>query len=282
MTSAYPAGARCPKRRSIRHFSKDLRSWEIVDTQFDYLSQVSGATEEDYELRFGAKQKPGLEGYYMDSEVDYLADTFHIFTSLYGTKTSGCEVAGGPMWLRSTTGRAEGPYEYADHARSQSSVLVDNDGATYLFYNGKLLPFDPQGNSLSGEAMRLETTASTRCTKGDVATNLAKIHSKYIVFGTGWCGANYGENYRVNGTYDWVYWQSDTLDGPSQMPRRAYAMPHCGHSCQLQQGPDGRWFGLFFDNESTGPCSCYLGPLVFDVRLDADDTGRIEIKEELP
>jgi hypothetical protein len=115
-----------------------------------------------------------------------------------------------------------------------------------------------------------------------VATNLAKIHGKYIVFGTGWCGGNYGENYRVDGTYDWVYWQSDTLEGPYEMPRRAYAMPHCGHSCQIQQGPDGRWFGLFFGNESTGPWSCYPGVLVFDVRLDADDTVRIEIKDELP
>ncbi len=44
----------------------------------------------------------------------YLADTFHIFTSLYGMKAGGREPAGGPMWLRSTTGRPEGPYEYVD------------------------------------------------------------------------------------------------------------------------------------------------------------------------
>jgi hypothetical protein len=161
-------------------------------------------------------------------------------------------------------------------------VFVDDDGTTYLFYNGNLMPFDPEGDSLSGQPIRLKTTAGTRFTKGDVATNLAKIHGKYIVFGTGWCGGNYGENYRVDGTYDWVYWQSDTLEGPYEMPRRAYAMPHCGHSCQLQQGLDGRWFGLFFGNESTGPWTCYPGVLVFDVRLDADDTVRIEIKDELP
>ena len=282
---AYLTGSGCDPAfvgKIMLYRSKDLRNWEIVDTQFDYLSQVPGATQEDYELRFGEKQRRGLEGYYMDSEVYYLADTFHIFTSLYGMRSGGREPAGGPMWLRSTTGKPEGPYEYVDRARSQSSVFVDDDGTTYLFYNGNLMPFDPEGESLSGEPIRLKTTAGTQFTKGDVATNLAKIHGKYVVFGTGWCGGNYGENYRVDGTYDWVYWQSDTLEGPYEMPRRAYAMPHCGHSCQLQQGPDGRWFGLFFGNESTGPWSCYPGVLVFDVRLDADDTVRIEIKDELP
>lgn len=56
----------------------------------------------------------------------------------------------------------------------------------------------------------------------------------------------------------------------------------CGHSCVPQKGPDGRWYGLFFSNESTGPWSCYPGVLVFDLRFDPDDTIRIELKDELP
>ena len=262
--------------------SKDLRQWEIVDVQFDYVKQVPGATLEDYEIRFGEKRnKGGLGQYYMDSEVYYLAGTFHLFTSLYGTKSGGREPAGGAMWLRSTTGKPEGPYEYVDRARSQSSVFVEGD-KTYLFYNGTLMEFDPKGHKLDGPTMRLRTTMGTMFTKGDVATNLLKVHGKYVVFGTGWCGGTYGENYRVDGTYDWVYWQSDKLEGPYDMPRRAYAMPHCGHSCPPLQGKDGRWYGLFFGNDSTGPWNAYPGVLVFDVRLDPDDTIRIELKDELP
>jgi hypothetical protein len=262
--------------------SKDMKQWEPVDVQFDYLKQVPGATPEDYEARFGkTKKKRGLEGQYMDSEIYNLAGTFHIFTSLYGTKSGSREPAGGSMWLRSTTGKPEGPYAYVDRARAQSSVFVEGD-KTYLFYNGNLLPFDPKGNKLQGEPMRLRTTMGTSFSKGDVATNLLKIHGKYVVFATGWCGGTYGENYRIDGTYDWVYWQSDKLEGPYEMPRRAYAMPHCGHSCPPLQGKDGRWYGLFFGNDSTGPWPNYPGVLVFDVRLDPDDTVRIELQDELP
>ena len=282
---AYLTGSGCDpafNNRIMLYRSKDMRNWEIVDVQFDYLKQVPGATPEDFEIRFGEKRnKKGLQQYYMDSEVYYLAGTFHLFTTLYGTKSGGREPAGGAMWLRSTTGQPEGPYEYVTRARSQSSVFVDGD-KTYLFANGGLSPFDPKGHSLEGPGVRLQTTMGTGFTKGDVATNLLKIHGKYVVFGTGWCGGTYGENYRVDGTYDWVYWQSDTLEGPYDMPRRAYAMPHGGHSCPPLQGPDGRWYGLFFGNESTGPWPNYPGVLVFDVRLDPDDTIRIELKDELP
>jgi hypothetical protein len=186
------------------------------------------------------------------------------------------------MWLRSKTGKPEGPYEYVDRARSQSSVFVDDDGTTYLFYNGNLMPFDPKGDSLAGEPIRLRTSAGTRFTKGDVATNLAKIGGKYVVFATAWCGGTCGENYRVDGTYDWVYWQSDRLEGPYEMLRRVYAMPHCGHSCPPQRGRDGRWYGLLFGNDSTSPWLNYPGVLVFDVRLDPDDTVRIQIQDVLP
>jgi hypothetical protein len=134
---AYLTGSGCDPAfvdKIMLYRSKDLRNWEIVNARFDYLDQVPGATEEDYELRFGDKERRGLEGYYMDSELYFLADTFQIFTSLYGVKAVQREVAGGPIWLRSTSGKPEGPYEYVDRARSQSSVFVDDDRTTYLFY----------------------------------------------------------------------------------------------------------------------------------------------------
>jgi beta-xylosidase len=266
--------------------SRDMKQWEPVDVQFDFRT-IPGVTEEDYRIRFKSPNaREGLQAKYMDSEIYFLEGTFHIFTTLYGMRgverSDGSPPFHGPMWLRSTTGKAEGPYEYVDRARSQSSVFVDDDGATYLFFNGNLMPFDPKGNTLEGNVTRLQTTAGTRFTKGDVATNLAKIGGKYVVFATAWCGGAAGENYRIDGTYDWVYWQSDTLEGPYEMPRRAYAMPHCGHSCAPQRGPDGRWYGAFFGNESTSPWLNYPGIAVFDVRLDPDDTVRVEILEETP
>ena len=93
--------------------------------------------------------------------------------------------------------------------------------------------------------------------KGDVATNLLKIHGKYVVFATGWCGGTYGENYRIDGTYDWVYWQSDQLEGPYAMPRRAYAMPHCGHSCPPLQAKTAGGMGC-----SSATIRPALGPTI--------------------
>ncbi len=265
--------------------SKDMRAWEPVDIQFDFMS-IPGVTEEDRKARFDdPKQQSSLGAKYMDSEIYFVGGTFHIFTSLYGgpKKADGSQAWGGTMWLRSKTGKPEGPYEYVDRSRAQNTAFVDDDGKTYIFYNGTLEEWDPKGAKMEGgKRITLRTEMGTAFAKGDVATNLLKIHGKYMVFATGWCGGTYGENYRVDGTYDWVYWQSDKLEGPYEMPRRAYAMPHAGHSCPPLQGPDGRWFGLLFGNESTGPWPNYPGVLVYDIRKDPDDTVRIEIKDELP
>ncbi len=265
--------------------SRDMRNWEPVDVQFDFMS-IPGVTREDYALRFeGPNAEKGLQAKYMDSEIYCLGGTFHIFTSLYGmrntTKADGSQPWAGSMWLRSTTGKPEGPYEYVDRARSQCSAFVDDDGSTYIFYNGTLQSFDPRAESLEGERMELRTTSGTRLTKGDVATNLAKIHGRYVVFGTGWFGGGPGENHRIDSTYDWVYFWSDTLEGPYHMVRKAYPMPHCGHSCPPVKGPDGRWYGLFFGNDSTGPWWNMPGVLVYDVRLQ-DGEIRVELKDELP
>lgn len=264
--------------------SKDMANWEPVDVQFDFLS-IPGVTEADRAARFDdPKHQRSLAAKYMDSEIYFAADTFHIFTSLYGgvKKADGSQAFNGPMWLRSTTGRPEGPYEYVDRASAQASAFQDDDGQWYFFFNGNLRPWDPTADAMDGPVTQLRTEMGTAFAKGDVATNLAKIHGKYLVFSTGWCGGTYGENYRVDGTYDWIYWQSDTLEGPYSMPRRAYAMPHAGHSSPPLQGPDGRWYGLLFGNDGTGPWWCMPGVLVFDVTLDPDDTVRVTIKNELP
>jgi beta-xylosidase len=260
--------------------SKDLKTWEPVKVEFDYMS-LPGATEADRAARFDdPKQKNSLGSKYMDSEIYFADGTFHIFTSLYDVKKpDGSPAVGGPMWLRSKSGKAEGTYEFVCRAFAQSSVFVDDDGKSYLFFNGRLSEWNPSGSSLEGSRIDLKTNIGTLFTKGDVATNLLKIDGKYVIFATGWCGGTYGENYRIDGTYDWVYWQSDTLKGPYEMPRRAYAMPHAGHSCPPVKGPDGRWYGLLFGNDSTGPWWQRAGVLVYDVGVDPDGTVRVVLKK---
>jgi len=284
---AYLTGSGTDERYSGRIMlfrSKDMRKWEPVDVRFDFLS-IPGVTEEDRAARFDdPKMRRSLSSKYMDSEIYFAEGTFHIFTSLYhGPKRKdGTDAWSGSMWLRSVTGKPDGPYKYVDRGRAQLSAFRDDDGRWYLLFNGNLMEWDPKSDKLEGKTHRLVTDMGTYFTKGDVATNLAKIHGKYVVFGTAWCGGMPGENYRVHGTYDWVYWQSDSLLGPYRMPRRAYAMPHAGHSCPPVRGPDGRWYGLVFGNSDTGPWWNYPGVVIYDVRLDPDDTIRIEVKDELP
>ncbi len=263
--------------------TKDMKTWEPVKVEFDFMS-LPDATQADFAARFeDPKQMRSLGSKYMDSEIYFAGDTFHIFTSLYDVKRpDGEEAVGGPLWLRSTTGKAEGPYEYVTRARAQGSVFIDDDGKSYFFSNGKLSDWDPKGDSIGTNPVALRTDMGTNFAKGDVATNLAKIDGKYVIFATGWCGGTYGENYRVDGTYDWVYWQSDTLEGPYSMPRRAYPLPHAGHSSQPIKGPDGRWYNLFFGNDSTGPWWCMPGVLVYDVGADPDGTIKVTLKDELP
>ena len=262
--------------------SRDLKSWEPVEVQFDYLS-IPGATEADRKERFeNPKNIASLGAKYMDGEIYHIGGTFHLFTSLYSAKSGGKDPVGGGLWLRSTTGKPEGPYAYVDRSPSQNSAFVDDDGTTYIFFNGSLQTWDPKGDKMTGTKIVLKTTSGTAFAKGDVATNLIKFKGKYLIFATGWCGGNVGENYRVDGTYDWVYWQSDKLEGPYEMPRRAYAVPHAGHSCPPVQGPDGRWWGLIFGNDSTGPWNCYPGVIGYDLRLDPDGTVRINVNEDSP
>jgi len=268
--------------------SRNMRDWEPVDVEFD-VRTLPFMNEEEFQLRYESEDTRSSRSwgrFFMDSEIYYAGGTFHIFTSLYGSplrKKDGSSLFGGSIWLRSTTGKPEGPYAFVDRARSQDSAFQDDDGQWYTFSNGKLMEWFPESDSYGGgRTLSLGTDSGTRFANGDVATNLAKIHGKYVVFATAWHGSPVGENYRVHGTYDWVYWQSDTLEGPYTMPRRAYAIPHAGHSSQPIQGPDGRWFNLLFGNEDTSPFWNLPAVMVLDVRLDPDDTIRIEIKDELP
>lgn len=258
--------------------SRDMAHWEEVDVQFDFMS-IPGVTREDYRLRF--EEGKGLSPYYMDSEIYYADNTFIIFTSLYGMREHP-DAFNGPMMLRSTTGKPEGPYRYVCRAMSQASMFLDDDGSAYLFANGTLVPFKDDFSGFdSSRRKALRTTSGTRLTKGDVATNLKKIHGKYVVFGTGWFGGGPGENHRIDSTYDWVYFWSDNLEGPYHMVRQAYPMAHCGHSCPPVKGPDGHWYGLFFGNDSTGPWWNQPGVLVFDVRLEEGEI-RVELLDEVP
>lgn len=268
--------------------SRNMRDWDPVEVQFDPM-QLPEMTQEAYDTRFVQMKNKGLSDKYMDGEVYYAADTFHIFATLYSIKPSRWNdlkkpIPGWGMWLRSTSGKAEGPYEYVDRSPSQNSAFQDDDGQWYIFFNGNLMPWDPSGDTCgdSSKRVQLQTEMGTRLPAGDVATNLAKIHGKYVIFATGWNGAVIGENERVAATYDKVIWQSDTLMGPYEMPRYQDCLPHAGHSCPVQQGPDGRWYGLLFGNDSTSPWWCMPGVLIYDVSLAEDGYIRFDLKDELP
>ena len=258
--------------------SPDLRHWEDVKAICP-LTVMPGLTAAEAQRRLAMER--GLQRFFMDCEVYHLQGNFHVFGSLYGDKQDP-KLTSGPMMLRSTTGRAEGPYEYVCRAKAQPSVFADDDGTTYLFANGNLHRMKPDLSGWEAEGLKLRTATGVALTKGDVATNLFKIHGKYVIFATSWNGAHIHDNLETranDGTYDWFYFQSDTLEGPYHMPRRALPIPHAGHSCQPFKGPDGEWYGLFFGNDSTAPWWCKPGLLALRIDL-VDGEIRVALRED--
>lgn len=261
--------------------SADLQTWEVVDVQFDYFS-IPGTDEAMRQRRFDGRNEGDLTQYFMDSEVYRVDGHFYIFTSLYNSGTLEEGDFAGSFIMRSTGTTPEGPYVYHLPSRSQGSFFEDTDGTRYIVFNGKLQAFLPDMSDFTGPVINLSTETGTNFTKGDVATNLALIEGKYVMFATGWSGGNHDENFRAqDSTYDWYFWVSDSLSGPYRMPRNSHPLPHSGHSCQLIQGHDNRWYGCFFGNDSSSPWWNRPGILVYDVRLDSG-VLRIDLKDELP
>ncbi len=169
--------------------------------------------------------------------------------------------------LKSTSGRAEGPYELAFpenrgvDERIDASLFQDTDGSVYyVWQDGMIRKLNPAMNGFDGAVQKIVPIDGQRV--GYEGATLVKIGSWYVLTAAEWNG---GSN-RADGTYDMMYSCSKSLLGPYQ-PRRV-AVPHAGHGA-LFRDKSGRWNAALFGNDRTAPFRAMPG----FVPVETSDTG---------
>lgn len=173
---------------------------------------------------------------------------------------------GGTGLLKSTSGKAEGPYVDVKSdgpitAEIDASLFQDDDGKVYfVFQNGKIARMK---DDLSG------LTEEPRCLKpanfrhvGFEGAFLTKINGRYQLI----C-AEFNER-GGDSTYDCMVASADNIYGP--YGDRYEALAHAGHNMFFKD-LNGNWWATFFGNDPKSPWR--ERPGLIPIRLDAD--GRI-------
>ena len=162
--------------------------------------------------------------------------------------------------LKSTTGKAEGPYEVAlkpDEPLStgiDASLFQDDDGTVYSLYGGGwIAKMKPDMSGLS-EPYRHISSGSGR-EVGFEGVYLFKDHGLYHL-----CVADF-----VLGEYNTYIATAQSLNGP--WSERYLAVPHAGHA-NFFRDKQGRMWSTFFGNDRHSPYRAEPGivPLIRDAK----------------
>ncbi|WP_232308195.1 family 43 glycosylhydrolase [Tsuneonella dongtanensis] len=155
---------------------------------------------------------------------------------------------GGKTWLfRSTSGKAQGPYE-----NTGSSYLVKGiDGFLYpegkdlyfLWGGGRLAKLNADRSGFVDKPTQLVDTAGDHI--GYEGNGIIKVGDTYFVTGAEWHGP-----LRTHGTYDMMYAASQSIAGP--YTRRRLGAPHGGHGTPFRD-TEGRYWYTMFGNDPTAP-----------------------------
>lgn len=168
----------------------------------------------------------------------------------------------GVTLLRSTSGKAEGPYEIAinpDRPVStgiDASLFQDEDGTVYFLYGGGWIARMKPDMSGIAEPFRHITSSSGR-EVGFEGVYLFKDKGIYNL-----CVADF-----VLGEYNTYIATAKSLDGP--WSERYLAVPHAGHA-NFFRDKQGRMWSTFFGNDRNSPFTAKPGI----VPMIQDDHGR--------
>jgi xylan 1,4-beta-xylosidase len=194
-------------------------------------------------------------------EIHYFKNTFWL---------TYCINYGGTGVLRSTTGKAEGPYvdikpDGPLTDRIDASLFCDDDGKAYFVWqNGMIARLKDDMSGLAEEPRHLKPANAEQV--GFEGAFLTKINGKYRLV----C-AEFNPHENGPATYDCMIAESDKLYGP--YGDRYLAVPHGGHN-MLFKDKHGTWWSTFFGNDPTAPFS--ERPTI--LQLEIDEKGRIRPK----
>jgi beta-xylosidase len=180
---------------------------------------------------------------------------------------------GGTGLLKSTTGRAEGPYVDVKPdgpltSRIDASLFQDDDGKVYfVFQNGMVARMK---DDLSGlvEEPRLLVPANHK-EVGFEGAFLFKTAGKYQLIAADFnpIAGHVGSE----GSYDCMAASSDNIYGPYS--NRYLAIPHGGHNMMFRDR-SGQWWSTIFGHDSFGPIHERFGLL----RIEFDGNARIKLR----
>ncbi|WP_141504321.1 family 43 glycosylhydrolase [Paenibacillus luteus] len=216
--------------------SADLQSWTTVISEPRRQSTVwnidrDGTWQKEIQLRDGYPFRP-----LWAPEIHFIRDNFWI---TYSIPRLGNGV------LRSTSGRAEGPY--VDHIRAgtpisghiDASLFQDDDGEVYfLCDNGKIARMNEDMSGLAEELRLLSPSNAEHV--GFEGTFLFKAGGRYHLVGAEF----------MDGDYHCYAASAEHIYGP--YGDRYLAIPHGGHNT-LFQDKLGQWWSTFFGNDENAP-----------------------------
>ena len=250
--------------------SKDLKKWERLD----------------FEWRYGGSpwHKPYIEGKkpLWAPEIHYKKGTFWLTYSMPGWQVGDHFENCGSGLLRSTTGKAEGPYvDVSPNERLgdeiDASLFEDDDGTMYfVWHGGKLRKLKPDLSGPAEPMRRLKLATpdpdpshhTDLCRKvhgtnsfdhiGYEGAFLFKISDTYIL-----CGSDH-----FQGKYTCWIATSKQLYGPYSA--RYPAIPDGGHNMFFKD-KDGQWWSTIFN----GPIN--EKPCILPVDIQAN--GQVSLRD---
>lgn len=253
------------------NYNEGIRVWRSPDlTNWTALGMVWRYGESPWHKKYREANKP-----LWAPEIHHLKGTFWLTYSLPGWdgtgKTSGCGL------LKSTSGKAEGPYVDMHPAERlgdeiDASLFQDDDGAVYfLWHSGKIARLTADLSGLDGPYRWLKTTGTDANPKhhsglcagifgadsfdhvGYEGMFIFKANGRYYL-----CCAEH-----FDGRYSCTVAMADALMGP--YGPRYEALPHVGHNVVVR-GRDGRWWSTYFGSDAGAPWQERPGllPVAFD------------------
>ncbi|MGA2496333.1 MAG: family 43 glycosylhydrolase [Tepidisphaeraceae bacterium] len=216
-------------------------------------------------------------------EIHFLKGTFWLTYSIPGWdgtgKTSGCGL------LKSTSGKAEGPYEDVQPAAAlgdeiDASLFEDDDGAVYyLWHSGKIARMKDDMSGLAEKYHWLKSTANDpdrRHHSGLCAGIFGKDSFDHIGYEGMFLFKHKGVYYlscaeNWEGRYSCVVANAKTIYGPYS--ERYEAIPHGGHNTFFQDEL-GDWWSTYFGSDKGAPWQ--ERPGVLPVRID--EKGRVGLR----
>jgi hypothetical protein len=250
--------------------SSDLTNW----TGLGFVWKYGGSP---WQKPYLDKKKP-----LWAPEVHFLKNTFWLTYSLPGWdgtgRTSGCGL------LKSTSGKAEGPYQDMQPGERlgdeiDASLFEDDDGAVhFLWHSGKIAKMKPDMTGLAEPYRWLKMTRSDPNPKhhsslcagifGKGSFDHVGYEGMFIFKANGLYHLCCAENFE--GRYSCTVATSTNLHGP--YGARYEALPHAGHNTFFKDDR-GQWWSTYFGSDAKAPWQ--ERPGLLPIRIDPD--GRIRL-----